>query len=126
MISLAVIAALIALLVAAVRMEPHWVSRDGRRFICKAQTVDDHGRTTSRWVEYRFRITDDGEVEGRRRSVVGGRSLGVWEVRYRASDPPKRKAVFLLYPRREAGSLLALRLPARSRAVAVLDELAEG
>jgi len=124
-VTLVVIAVLIGMLVAAMRMEPHWVSRDGRRFISKAQLVDDHGRTTSRWIEYRFRITEDGEVEARRRSILGGRNRGVWEVRYRATDAPRRKAVFLLYPRREAGSLLAVRLPARSRAVPILDELAE-
>ncbi len=123
--AIVVVAALVGLLVAAIRMEPHWVSRDGRRFICKAQTLDHHGHTTSRWMEYRFFITDDGDVEGRRRSMVGVRRRDHWRVRYRATEAPSRKAAFLLDPRDEGGTLLAIRLPKSSRAVPLLDDLTD-
>lgn len=121
--ALAAIVILVGLAIAAFKIEPHWVSKDGHRFICKGQYVDDLGNVSGGWHEYRFRIDDNGEIEGKRRSALGGRHAGVWRMRVRSPDPPRRKAVYLLHPVRGTGSMLAIRLPERSRAVAVLDEL---
>lgn len=118
-----VVAAGGALVWLAFRMEPHWVSKDGSRFICRGQLVDDRGNTQSRWNEYRFRITDDGEVAASRRGFVGRSGTGLWRVAARSDDPPRRKAVFLMHPVRDAGSMLAIRMPASSRAVDSLDDL---
>lgn len=116
---------LVGLMILAFRIEPHWVAKDGRRFICKGQLLDDRGNTQGGWHEYRFRIEDSGHVEGRRRGLVGGRHAGVWAVRHRSDSPPRKKAIFLLHPVHGTGSLLAIRLPESSRAVPVLDALAE-
>jgi hypothetical protein len=113
-----------ALVYLAFRIEPHWVSRDGHRFICKGQLIDDRGNTHGGWHEYRFRVDDNGEMEARRRSFIGGRKPGVWKVAVQATEAPRRKAVFLLHPVREAGSMMAIRLPANSRAVEVLQRCA--
>ena len=112
-----------ALIWVAFRMEPHWVSKDGQRFICRAQLIDDHGNTQGRWHEYRFRITEDGEIAASRRSFVGRAGTGIWRVAARSPDPPRRKAVFLLRPVHDAGSMMAVRMPASSRAVDSLDDL---
>lgn len=112
-----------ALVWAAFRMEPHWSSRDGSRWICRGQLIDDHGNTQGRWHEYRFRVTDDGEIAATRRSFIGRAGTGLWKVVARSSDPPNRKAVFLLHPVRDAGAMMAVRMPASSRAVDTLDDL---
>lgn len=105
----------------AFRMEPHWVSRDGSRFICRGQLIDDHGHEMGRWNEYRFRVTPEGEVFATRRSFVGRSGNGLWRVAARSPDPPRRRAVFLLHPVLDAGSMMAVRMPATSRAVETLD-----
>lgn len=112
----------------ALRIEPHWVSRDGQRFICRGQLIDDRGNTQSGWNEYRFRITPEGEVAANRRGLLAGRRAipGVWRVAARSDSAPRRKAVFLLHPVRDAGSMMAIRLPANSRARETLDALATG
>ncbi|MEX2626135.1 MAG: hypothetical protein WD225_04590 [Ilumatobacteraceae bacterium] len=114
-----------ALIWLAFRLEPHWVSKDGNRFICRGQLIDDHGITQGRWHEYRFRVTDAGEVAASRRSFVGRSGIGSWRVVARSDDPPRRKEVFLLHPARDADSMLAVRMPAGSRAVETLDRLIE-
>jgi hypothetical protein len=105
------------------RIEPHWVSRDGHRFICRGQLVDLRGTDAGRDREYRVIVQDDGSI------VAGPRSLvriapRPWHVIGRAPQAPRRRAVFLLGGGDEEGRMLALRLPASSRAVDVLDELA--
>lgn len=108
----------------AMRIEPHWVSKDGQRFICRGQIVDDRGNTHGRWNEYRFRVTPDGLVAGARRSLLNrGRAGEGWRVIARSDAPPRRKAIFLLQDPIEPRNMLALRMPANSRAVGVLDEL---
>lgn len=114
----------------AFRLEPHWVSKDGRRFICKGQLMDRHGNTHGGWHEYRVRVaetdphdSDRPEVHAARRGIMGRRQRGVWRVTARSQDPPRRKAVFLLHPATGAEFMLALRMPARSRAADTLDSL---
>ena len=118
---LAIAAVGTVLLWVAFRLEPHWVSRDGTRFICRGQLIDDHGNEMSRWNEYRFRVSPDGEVFAKRRSIAGRAGNGMWRVAARSPDPPRRRAVFLLHPVLDAGSMMAVRMPANSRAVDTLD-----
>ena len=53
------------------------------------------------------------------------RKSSIWRVSAESPDPPKRRAVFLLSGHDSEGQpdMLALRLPANSRAIAVLREL---
>ena len=107
----------------ALRIEPHWVSKDGQRFICRAQLIDDRGNTHGRWNEYRFRITPEGLVAGGRRSLLSRSTGGGWRVVARSDAAPRGKAVFLLQDPVDTHNMLALRMPANSRAVDVLDDL---
>jgi hypothetical protein len=119
----------------ALRMEPHWVSRDGRRFICRGQIMDRHGNVHGGWHEYRVQIIDDEQgargltdatrprIDAARRSMMRRRQRDQWTVAARSPNPPRRKAVFLLHQLTDDQYMLALRLPAGSRAVGVLDDL---
>lgn len=107
----------------AFRIEPHWVSKDGRRFICRAQLIDDRGNVHGRWNEYRFRVTPDGLVAGARRSMFSHGGGDGWAVVARSEDAPPRKAVYLLQDPVESRNMIAIRLPRTSRAVDVLDDL---
>jgi len=121
-----VFAVLLALAAAAFRMDAHWVSRDRRRFICRAQLIDHTGYPLGGWLEYRFHINPSGQIEGRRRGVIGARNAGTWTVRARSDMPPRRKEVFLLHPTGATEAMLAVRMPASSALVEVLDRLATG
>jgi hypothetical protein len=119
----------------ALRMEPHWVSKDGRRFICRGQIMDRQGNVHGGWHEYRVQIIDEesdvpgdagaprSRVDAARRSMLRRRRRDQWTVAARSQNPPRRKAVFLLHQLSDDQYMLALRLPAGSRAVGVLDDL---
>lgn len=107
----------------AFRLEPHWVSRDGQRFICRAQLIDEHGNVHGRWHEYRFWITDDGLVAGARRSMFSRSGGPGWKLVARSDAAPPRKAIFLLQDPEVPGNMLAIRMPRSSRAVDSLDDL---
>ena len=103
------------MLYAVSRMEPHWVSKDGRRCICRGQQLDAHGLPSSRWREYRVEIYgDEVDVRPRSRLSRGGRSS--WHVVAKSDDPPARREVFLLRSVSEPGRQMLLRLPSNSRA----------
>jgi hypothetical protein len=104
----------IGLMIAARRLEPHWVSKDQRRFICRARVVDDHGVSIGRWNEYRFGFTDDGLIKGRKRSMWGAPLPGIWRVARQLPDPPARREIFALVPDTVNGQHLSLKLPAKS------------
>ena len=109
---------------AAFHADPHWVSKDGRRFVCHAQLVDHYGNTLHTWREYRFEVIDDKRIFARRRSRWTRRSEGVWRVAGRSEDPPKRRHVYLLASA-EGGNTdqMAIRRPASSRAIEVLENM---
>ncbi|MFV0308654.1 MAG: hypothetical protein ACK5OX_13020 [Desertimonas sp.] len=109
----------------AFRMEPHWSSKDGRRFLTMAQPVDRHRQPLERRYEVRGSVTEDGLLRLTRRGVLrrgGGqrfRVLGALE------SPPAGKAVYVLdaQPPGTDGAHVLLRLPATSPVVAMLDDL---
>jgi hypothetical protein len=118
------VALLVGLWYVAYRMDPHWVSKDGERFISNAQLMDHHGNTLGGWREYRFEVLSDGRIAARRRSRWVPRDSRTWRVQARSPDPSPKKALFLFADEAGTGDLIAVRMPASSRAVAVLDRLA--
>jgi hypothetical protein len=123
----ALIAVAVLLFWLPTRIEVHWTARDGTRCICRGQIRDDAGIAQSPWREYRLQVAPEGDVVAYRRSLLGGRRGGSWRVVDRVEDVPRRKAEFLLRAQHDtaAGPVLAVRLPVDSRAVSVLDELAQ-
>jgi hypothetical protein len=118
------VAVLAGLYYAAFRVDPHWASKDGRRFVCHGQLVDHHGNTLHTWREYRFEVIDHQRIFARRRSRWTRRNEGVWRVSAKSENPPKKREVYLLASA-ESGNTdqMAIRLPASSRAVEVLEAM---
>lgn len=98
------------------RIEPHWVSKDGRRFICQSQLVTPHGDALGRWRETRVEITPDDELCVIQKRLFR-RQRSYWELAAESPDPPRRRAIFLLRGRDDTTSMLTLRMPAKSRAL---------
>jgi hypothetical protein len=105
---------------ASTLIDPHFVARDGRRFVALAQTVGRDG-TTGRWREVRVALTADGSRMVRTRSRRTGGIAGTWLIAGKSADPPRKKAVYLLAGEPD----LVLRLPAKSRVVPTLDALTD-
>lgn len=99
--------------------DPHWCSKDGRRFSCRARIISQTTGPTSRWIEARAAVTPDGLVYLRPRGLTRHNIHGEWHV---AGVDPSGDAKRRIYVLRR-GSLLTIRVPAKSRCVAVLDEL---
>jgi hypothetical protein len=108
----------------AFRVDPHWASKDGRRFVCHGQLVDHYGNTLQNWREYRFRVLDHDRILARRHSRWTRRNEGVWRVAAKSDNPPKNREVYLLASA-DGGNTdqMAIRLPASSPAIAVLEGL---
>lgn len=100
------------------KIEPHWVSKDGQRFLCHGQRLTLKGDPLGRWRETRVVINDGGRVQVDQKRFMR-RSSTFWKVAAEAPDPPKGKAVFLLegFDAQATPILLALRLPVDSRAL---------
>ena len=136
------VAVLAGLYYLAYRVEPHWVSKDGQRFICHGQITDGHGTPRSGRREYRVEVRWDGSLATRRRSRWVRSDARRWRMRGRAPQTEKRRVQYVLVadpldgerqgtrdPRSARyGSidddLMVIRIPDRSRAVPVLDALA--
>jgi len=108
----------------AYRMEPHWVSCDGTRFLCTAQELENssavgHPRET------RVLISHDGALYVTQKRMMR-RHTTMWTLVAKAPDAPRRMQVYVA-KHREAGSVieshLAIRIPTKSRCIAILDGL---
>jgi hypothetical protein len=104
------------------RIEPHHVSKDGKRIICQSQRLDDLGDPTGRGTETNVRITIDRTLDVTQKRFLR-RTQGYWEVVAESPSPPRGRAIFLLRGRDDHSDLLTLRMPAKSRAVEELRAL---
>lgn len=130
---------------AAYRIEPHWVSKDAQRMVCYGQGLGRNGQSDGRWREVRVSKVGEDTIEVRPRR--GGLTSGVrermpansrtqlhrrlpkasyWKVIGPSDAAPKRRAVYLLDGNQSDGLpfMFALRLPAKSRAIPMLDAIA--
>jgi hypothetical protein len=105
------------------RIEPHWVSKDPRRFLCNGQLLSNIGEPTGRWKETRVLVGTHGSVQADQKRFLR-RNFSNWTITAESPDPPRRRAVFLLRGNDAEGraAMMALRLPATSRAVPILRE----
>jgi len=119
------IAACVGMWYLASRIEPHWVAKDGTRFVTTTQVVDGHGNAVGRRLEMRFAIQPDGTVLASRRGLVPTASQA-FRVAARSSESARGRAIYLLdsIPPDAEGKRVAVRVPADSRIVPTLDRLA--
>jgi hypothetical protein len=121
-VPLAVVAGLYWL---SLRIEPHWVAKDGTRFLCNTQAITGHGEPEGRPRETRVLVLDNGQLQLSQRRVMRRSLDEIWTVAGKSDSPPKKRAVYVLNAAGDDGSggQLALQLPESSRAVPILDEL---
>ena len=119
--SLLFVAALGAVAWWARRHEPHWVDRDGSRFLCRARLLDARGGRPGRWQPVRGGIGTGGIIL--QAGLTGNRAInGVYSVGKRIADDHHGHVIYGL----DGTQLVALRVPAGSRLVPVLDAMSAG
>jgi hypothetical protein len=118
------IAVCAGLLFVAYRIEPHWVAKDGSRFLATSETIDHEGNVVSRRREVRGTIMSDGLVMLGKRSMMRTRS-SLWRVRAKSPDVKGGRLLYVLdtVPADPFGEQLILRIPPSSRLVPRLDAL---
>jgi hypothetical protein len=106
------------------RIEPHHVSKDGRRFLCTGQRISAQGDNDGRKREVWISVLPSGqlEVDVKRRMH---HDVTTWAIEGKATTPPPKREVYVLRTINALGSTdrMAIRVPAKSRAVALLDAL---
>ena len=108
----------------AYRIEPHFSSKDGRRFLCGAQEMEP-GSLPGRSRETRITVSPDGVLYASQKKM-GRRETTAWSVIGHAPEPPKSVKVYvaqLVGDGRPQATQLFLRIPLNSRVIPVLDEL---
>ena len=111
-----VLIALVAL--AALRIEPHWCSKDGQRMIARAQLLPDHHQPSPTWNEVRLFVDEDNilvRTRGRRASDLRGE----YKVVGKSPSPPKKREIYILRGDKD----VCVRIPTDSRAIATFEEL---
>lgn len=117
------VAALLGMWWLAYRMDPHYSSKDGRRFLCHGQVLT-HGLPDGRRKETRVTVLDDGTLLCTTKRF-GRRTDERWALIGKSSTPPKRKQVYLAREFDDTGwqdAQIALTIPEKSRVIPVLDE----
>jgi hypothetical protein len=116
-----------ALVYLAYLIEPHWVSKDGKRFLCAAQPISVKGTAEGRMREARVIVMPDGALHVSFKRHMRRRG-SLWKIMGKAPQPPRNREVFLLSAKGgdPEDGMIALRLPTKSRAVPVLDDVLTG
>jgi len=101
------------------------VAKDGKRFLTTSEAVDRFGNVNGRRREVRGTLLQDGGLMLTQRRLLKSAS-SVWRIRAKSPRPPAGRALYVLQsvPAAPDGSMLVLRLPAKSPLVPVLDRLA--
>lgn len=100
------------------RHEPHWVDRDGRRFIARARILDTRGGRPGRWQPVRGGVGMSALVI--QPGFTGTRTIaGAYSVVARAADDHQGHVLYTL----QGDQLVLLRIPLTSPLVTRLDAM---
>ncbi len=118
------VAACAALLYLAYAIEPHWVAKDGSRFLTTSETIDHEGKVVSRRREVRGTIMNDGLIMLGKRSMLKTHS-SLWRVAGKAPEIKRGRLLYILdtVPPDPMGEQMLLRVPRSSRLVNRFDAL---
>ncbi|CAB4364928.1 unannotated protein [freshwater metagenome] len=110
----------------AYRMEPHWSAQDGRRFLCTSQDLTDSAHPGRRR-EARVVVTPDGTLYVTHKNGFR-RHETAWTLIGKAPTPPKKIEIYVARECTDGHgtAMLSLRLPSKSRCIAVLDGVLAG
>ncbi|MBK5332166.1 MAG: hypothetical protein JJD93_09355 [Ilumatobacteraceae bacterium] len=114
----------VCLLYLGYRIEPHHVNKDGSRFLCTGQWISEQGDLDGR----RREVWVDVEQNGQLRVDVKRKlrhDVTHWWIEGKSPKPPRRRMVYALRTINILGGVerMTIQLPAKSRAVTVLDAL---
>jgi hypothetical protein len=115
-----ILAVLGGITVLGVRMEPHWSSKTGERFICRAQLLSPRHEPLGRWREIRGEVEGD-EIVVKTRSLISRQIAGRWHVYARGTVDSRKRSVFL-FRSDTTDNQLALRMPSNSNTIPLLEE----
>ncbi len=104
------------------RMEPHWISKDGQRFMCGAQEFF-HGQLGGHPRETQVAFLADDSLHITQKRMLR-RQRSVWQLVGKAADPPKGLQIYVAQQSVDGvktASMLALRIPTKSRCTEALD-----
>ncbi len=103
-------------------LEPHWSSKDGRKFMCRMHEpeIDADDSTRARWHDVKVAVNDD-ELLVYARSRRSASLRGSWKLSGVTDDPKKQRRLYDV--RASDGAVAVIRVPMRSRCVPVLDAL---
>ena len=103
-------------------LEPHWASKDCRKFMCRMleHTVGADNTTRARWHDVKVAVNDD-ELLVYARSRRSASLRGNWKISGVTDDPKKHRRLYEV--RASDGAAAVIRVPMRSRCVHVLDAL---
>ncbi len=107
----------------AYRIDPHYSSKDGTRFLCHGQELID-GQANGRRKETRVTVLPDGALLCSQKRYAR-RKDEQWAIIGKSQTPPKNKEIYLVRRFQDGAWLkeqLSLSIPASSRVVPVLDE----
>ena len=108
---------------AGYRIEPHRVSRDGKRFLCTGQWISSSGDNEGRRREVWISVLPSGQLEVDVKKRLH-HEVTTWALEGKGSTPaPKRAAYVLRTLSSGATQRMILTMPAKSRAVTILDGL---
>ena len=118
------LAVCVALVYVGYRIEPHHVNKDGSRFLCTGQWISEQGDLDGR----RREVWVDVEQNGQLRVDVKRKlrhDVTHWWIEGKSPKPPRRRMVYALRTVNILGGVerMTIQLPAKSRAVSVLDGL---
>lgn len=106
------------------RIEPHHMSRDGRRFLCTGQWISAGGNNDGRKREVWISVVGSGElqVDVKRRMH---HDVTTWAIEGKSPAPPPRREVYVLRTVNALRSTdrMTIKVPAKSRAAALLDSM---
>jgi hypothetical protein len=118
------VALCVGLVYVGYRIEPHHVSKDGRRFLCTGQWISAEGSNEGRKREVWVSVLPSGqlEVDVKRRMH---HDVTTWALEGKSSSPPAKREVYVLRTLHALGGTqrMTIKLPAKSRAVAILDAM---
>jgi hypothetical protein len=105
-------------------LEPHWVAKDGGRFLTTAETIDHEGKVVTRRREVRGTIMSDGLIMLGKRTMLRTRN-NLWRLVGKQPEVRRGRLRYVLdtVPRDEFGEQLVLRVPVKSRLVPRLEAL---
>jgi len=112
------------LLYVAYAIEPHWVAKDGSRFLATSETIDHEGKVVSRRREVRGTIMSDGLIMLGKRTMLKTRS-SLWRMAAKSAEVKRGRLLYILdtVPPDPMGEKLILRIPRSSKLVPRLDSL---